>query len=140
MAEWHIKKLKMLCAYKKSQVSMEFMILAGISIFVLTIILGIVANESYNINKEKSEMAGEDLVAKAQKEITLASRVSDGYYREFSLPYRLGNKEYSIRISENRVIISTKQQDFWRTIPSAEGTFMKGNNTINKTNGIIYLN
>src|SRR3989344_6768059 len=126
MAEWHVR----------GQVAAEFMVLVGVLIFVFTLILGIIAGEAYNINKEKTDQLGNDIAAKAQKEISLAARVSDGYSRVFILPGKIGNKDYSISTSEGRVVVSIEGYDFWRTIPSVQGNIKKGNNIINKTNGV----
>ncbi|MBW2983806.1 hypothetical protein KY361_01720 [Candidatus Woesearchaeota archaeon] len=124
----------------KSQAAMEFMILAGVLLFILTIMLVVVANKTTYINQKKEVMLGEDAVTKVQKEINLAARVLDGYSREFTLPQKISNKDYNISIVGNEVILSTEEQDFWRVIPSVVGNITKGNNRINKTNGIIYLN
>lgn len=119
---------------------MEFMILAGFLLFMFLIILGIVSDNASYLNKKRDIIVGEDLVTKIQKELNLAARVKDGYYREFKLPQKLGKKDYNIVIIGNEVIASTKKQDFWRVIPNVTGTINKGANKINKTNGIIYLN
>lgn len=119
---------------------MEFMILAGFLLFMLITILAIVSNKTIDLHKKREIILGEDLVTKVQKEINLAARVLDGYSRNFTLPQKLGNKDYNIRIEGNEVIVNTSKQDFWRVIPNVTGNLKIGVNTINKTNDTIYLN
>lgn len=124
----------------KAQAAMEFMILVGVLLFIFVIMLGVVSSKTTYIAKKRETMTGEDIVTKVQKEINLAARVLDGYSREFTLPEKIGNKDYNISMAGNEVILSLEGQDFWRVIPSVVGNITKGNNKINKTNGVIYLN
>ena len=124
----------------KAQAAMEFMILVGILLFIFVTMLGVVSSKTTYMAEKRETMTGEDIVTKIQKEINLAARVLDGYYREFTLPEKIGNKDYNISIAGNEVILSLGEQDFWRVIPSVVGNITKGNNKINKTNGVIYIN
>jgi len=124
----------------KCQVALEFMLLVGFLLFIFVIVLGIVsANTSYMF-KKKEIIIGEDIATKVEKEINLAANVLDGYSRKFTLPQKLANKEYTIYIAGNEVIVHTEKQDFWRVIPLVIGNLSNGENTIKKTNGKIYLN
>lgn len=125
--------------YLKSQTAMEFIILAGFLLFFFIAVLGVASSNAYDLNRERAIIIGEDLATKVQKEINLAARVVDGYSREFTLPAKLGQKEYNISIIGNEVIITSGQNDFWRVIPPVIGNITQGRNTINKTNGIIYI-
>ena len=124
----------------KSQAAMEFMILVGILLLVFSIMFGVIASKTTDMSKKKEIIIADDIVTKVQKETNLAARVLDGYSREFTLPQNIANKDYNISIVGNEVILSTEKQDFWRVIPTVVGNVTKGNNRINKTNGIIYLN
>lgn len=119
---------------------MEFMLLAAFLLFMFIVVLGVVSTETAYINKKREIIIAEDIVTKVQKEINLAARVLDGYSREFTLPQKLGRKDYNISIVGNEVILKTEKQDFWRVIPSVAGNVTKGKNIINKTNGVIHLN
>ena len=124
----------------KSQAALEFLILVGIVLFIFTIMIGVVSSRTTDIYKKREAVIGEDIVTKVQKEVNLASRVLDGYTREFSIPQKIGKKNYSISITGNEVILSTEKEDFWKIIPSVVGNITKGSNTIRKTNGVIYIN
>jgi len=119
---------------------MEFLLLAGLLLLVFAVMMGIYSEKMAYSNKQKDILRGQDLVDKVQKEIAIASRVLDGYQRQFTLPSRLGNKEYTIRIIGKEVIASTDKQDFWRPIPSVVGNVTKGQNNIKRQNGTVYLN
>ena len=106
---------------------------------MLITILAVVSNKTIELHKQRDVILGEDLVTKVQKEINLAANVLDGYSRKFTLPQKIGNKDYTITISGNETIARTDIQDYWRVIPNVTGTINKGINTINKTNGSIYI-
>ena len=126
--------------HMKAQAAMEFMILVGVLLLIFAMMMAVVSSKTTYIARKKESMAGEDIVIKVQKEINLAARVLDGYHREFTIPEKIGNKDYDISIIGNEVILSLEGQDFWRVIPSVVGNVTKGNNRINKTNDVIYLN
>jgi hypothetical protein len=119
---------------------MEFMVLSGVLLLVLTLILAVVAQNTYDLNTKKEEVIAEDTIIKVQKELTIAVRMLDGYSRNFILPQKIGNKAYSISVSQGQLSLNTSNHYFWRTTPFVIGTIHPGTNTINKTNGTIYLN
>ena len=123
---------------------MEFMLLSAFLLFIFIFALGLItANSSYTSQK-KIDLTAEDIVTKVQKEINLAARVLDGYYREFYIPQKLVNKDYEIYIrrsaTRSEVVLHVDNKDFWSVVPSVEGELNKGSNKVNKTNDIIYLN
>ncbi len=122
------------------QAAMEFMILIGVVLFMFTLMVGIAAEKTNDIHKRREFLLNEDVVVKVQKELNLAARALDGYYREFELPQKISDKNYTIQIMGDEVVLSTEKEDFWRIIPPVVGNLTKGENRINKTNGIIYLN
>ncbi len=126
--------------YLKSQGASEFLILASFLLFMFIIIFGVISSNTSDLSRKRDILMGEDLVTKVQKEANLAAKVVDGYHREFYLPDKVGKKNYTIKIEENEVIVSTDRTDFWRIIPNITGNISKGINRINKTNGTIYLN
>ena len=124
----------------RAQGAMEFMVLAGILLLLFAIIMGIFGSQASDTNKQKIQLRAEDVVVKIQKEVHLAARVLDGYSREFTLPQRIVNKEYTLTIQGDEIVLHVMDDDFWRTIPPVVGNFTLGTNTIRKANGIIYLN
>jgi hypothetical protein len=126
--------------YLRAQGSMEFMVLSGVLLFALIVVLAIVADNTYYMNTKKEGVIAEDIIIKAQKEINLAARMVDGYSRSFALPQKIGNKAYSISVNSEDLSLNTSNHYFWRTIPKVVGQIQIGINTLNKTNGTIYLN
>jgi len=126
----------------KSQSSTEFLIFAGLG-FVMVIIFVILAvNEVKEFSDTKEFFLVKDLALKLQKEIFIASSVSDGYERSFDLPSKLDNfLEYSIIITNNNTItINSSISVFSVKIPSISGNFTNGTNKIEKIGGKIYAN
>jgi hypothetical protein len=123
-----------------AQAALEFILLSSILFFIFIVMFGIVSYNMSYANKKKTNMIGEDVVIKVQKEVNLAARVLDGYSREFYLPLKLGSKDYTISIQGNEVVASVDNDDYWRKIPNVTGIIRIGYNTIRKENGIIYLN
>lgn len=124
----------------KSQSAIEFLLLTGFVLLVFIVVIGIVSNNRYIINREKDNIVGNDILTKVQKEINLAAHVEDGYKREFILPSKIGNGVYSIYIARDEVIFEKGTESLWKKIPTARGNLTTGKNVLYKTNGTIYLN
>ena len=77
-----------------------------------------------------------------QNEINLALQSGEGYSREFELPQKAGNLEYEINIDFGVVYVKTINGRHALTIPIADvvGDINITTNTIEKINGVIYLN
>ncbi|MFC1768667.1 hypothetical protein ACFLZX_02790 [Nanoarchaeota archaeon] len=124
----------------RAQSAMEFLVLAGILLFILLVMLAVVSHQTSIVNQNRDTIVVEDIVAKIQKEINLAARVSDGYSRSFYLPSKVGKLDYSINIIGGEVIIDTGGQTYSRKVPPVVGNITKGNNVIRKNNETIYIN
>jgi hypothetical protein len=127
-------------AYLKSQVSLEFIALVGILLLTYIIFSLAITDQSILLHKKKETILIEDIAKKIQKEITIATRVSDGYYREFNVPETLEGINYTINVGEQLIEIDTEKQGIVLKIPEVIGNISKGINKINKTRGVIYLN
>ncbi|MBU2633876.1 MAG: hypothetical protein KJ674_01385 [Nanoarchaeota archaeon] len=95
---------------KKSQVSTEFMVFVGMSIVLLMVYM-VIANNFLNIAYTQQEItSAQDLAKILKNEINLASRVENGYIKEFQLPPEIDNKDYFIDIppSAREIEISYK--------------------------------
>src|SRR3989344_5578267 len=83
---------------KKSQVSTEFMVFVGMAVVLLMIYMAI-ANNFLNLAYSQREIiSAQDLAKILKNEINLASRVENGYIKEFQLPYQVDYKNYTIQI------------------------------------------
>ena len=83
---------------KTSQVSTEFMVFVGMAIVLLMIYM-VIANNFLNLAYAQQEIiSAQDLAKILKNEINLASRVENGYIKEFQLPEKIDNKGYFIDI------------------------------------------
>ena len=124
----------------KGQVSVEFMILVGMVFFAFIVVGIIVSEKNIDINKQKELLLAEDMAKSLQKEIILAKEVQEGYLREFFIPSTLQGYEFLLVNSADQVAVQTQSYSIHKNIPEIVGSFQKGNNTINKTGGVIYVN
>lgn len=124
----------------KAQSSMEFLMLIGILLLVFIMFYVVMFERVQELNDKKAIILGEDIATKVQKEILLAAKVSEGYQREFTLPQKIEGMNYSILIRGREVTVKTPKTEVVKIIPVVIGNITKEINTINKTNGIIYLN
>jgi hypothetical protein len=125
---------------KKAQVSVEFFLFLGLA-FAIALSFSIGSLDRLNeLRFKKENDAAMDVALKLQREILLAAYVEDGYSRSFTLPPLIEGINYTIRAQNSTVIVQSKKGFYSLPIPAAAGNFTKGTNTINKTNGIIYIN
>lgn len=131
---------------KKSQSSIEFMILVafilfGFSVFFAFIYGGISDNAIKKNNKELLDIA--NIV---KEEVDLAYKSSEGYRRVFKIPSKIENLDYEINITDNFVYIKTDNGKYSASIPikeinnSGSSSLIKGSNTIEKINGEVFIN
>jgi len=106
----------------------------------LVAFLGVINFRTDAAFAEKRSILTEDLLLKVQKEVQLASRVEDGYLRNFTLPSSLGTTSYEIDLFNNTIVVSTRDGNFSRRVPPVQGTIVKGLNQIEKRGGELHLN
>ena len=124
----------------KAQVSSEFYIFMGIA-FLVTISVSIYSFEqirTFNFQKENED--AKDLAIKLQRELLLASTVEEGYVRNFNIPDKINNKDYTLVVQNSTLMIISDQGFFLAALPKSIGTFNKGSNIINKSGGVIRVN
>lgn len=125
---------------KKSQVSLEFLLLIG---FVFMVSLGFILSASIQISNftdEKNNEAIADFGNALKTELTLASVVHPGYYRKISLPEKINGKiEYTVEMKNSTIIIVAQKYYFNNIIPNTQGQLQKGNNIIRNQNGVVVI-
>ena len=125
---------------KKAQVSMEFVFLVGLAFMVMLVFISSTRSEFDELRSEEERSLVKDVSVMVQHELIMASNLVDGYVRTFNIPLKIGGISYTIQIINNVLLTSTEDYEYVLNVPSIEGIIRKGDNTINKTNGIIYLN
>ena len=128
--------------HKKAQSAIEFVILTGVVIFFFTLFFMSVSEITGEKVKERKNLAIIEIASSVVDEINLALESSDGYTRQFKVPYNINGEEYSINITEDMVY--AKSYDYKAAIalpiPTVIGQVEKGNNLIKKSGGQIYIN
>ena len=128
----------MLC--KKAQTSTEFLFLVGIAFAITLVFTSFTRTNINDLNSQKEYFLLKDVIHNVQAEIVVASRVEDGYTRIFEIPHKLEYYNYTINISGRQLIATSKNYEYLVNIPNITGSIKKGNNLINKSGGVIYLN
>lgn len=128
--------------FKKAQVGMEFIIILGTLLFFVSLfLLAVQGNMEDKIYRRENLMVKEIAIT-VQNEINLALQSMDGYNRDFSIPKKVGNIDYTIEIVSGVVYINAGEGKHAMAFPVAEvvGNIQIPDNTIKKINGIILLN
>ncbi len=133
---------KIFTASKRSQTAIEFLILTGVIILFFSLFF-ISLNESMGDKiRERKNFEIKKIATSVQDEINLALKSSDGYSRQFKVPYDINGEEYDINTTGGMVYVRTldNRQTIAISIPTMAGQIIKGNNLIKKEGGQIYLN
>jgi hypothetical protein len=126
----------------RSQVSSEFMILAGVAALTMMIFLFYTSDMVRDASFRRETYAARDIGLTVQNELFLASQVKDGYQRTFELPFKHYDMDYNISIIRNIVVIHSAGHDVEQgfLIPQVVGNITKGFNTVSRRGGTVYLN
>lgn len=127
---------------KKSQSSIEFIILVGfVLLFFIIFFLVIQINIGDKI-KERKNLAVKEIAFAIQDEINLASKSTDGYQRRFKIANKIGEEDYYAKIIDGIIYVKTSDGKNAIALPvsNVTGDILKGDNLIRKENGGIYLN
>lgn len=127
---------------KKAQVGIELVIIIGALLMFMLFFLGIIGNNTLEKNRQKQDILTEQTAMNVRDEIALAFKSSNGYWRVFEVPQKIGNKEYNITLVDGFVYVISNDQKNSIALPieNVTGNIVKGQNTIKKINGTIYLN
>lgn len=134
---FYVKKYKL-----KSQSAMEFIVLASFMLLVILGFFAVTSTKMLDAKEEGNKKTAQDIVDFAYHEIEIAKPVNDGYTRFFEMPQTVNGINYSIGIIDNReLFVNYLGYEHIRFLSSnVTGNFVKGNNKISKSNGIIFIN
>jgi len=125
---------------KIGQVSMEFIFLVGLAFTIMIVFIASTRSEFSDLRSVEERSLVKDVSVMIQHELVMAASVEDGYYRIFNVPDELEGNDYSMYILNNTLVVYTDDYEYVLNMPSIVGDIQKGNNTINKTGNVIYLN
>jgi hypothetical protein len=123
----------------KAQVAVEISFIFGIGFLLLMMFIGLTYSHIEDLNSRKKQELIEDITFKLQKEIVLASNSKDGYYRNFTMPMKVGNDDYNATIYGNTLKVTIEDNQFWLKVPNVHGNATKGYNIIRKQDGEVYI-
>jgi hypothetical protein len=124
----------------KGQGAIEFIAIMGAVLFFFIIFFVVVSGNLEKKNLEKERIIAQSVALDLQTEIELATKSSEGYYREFSLPLNILGKDYDINISGSRVYVSVGSYGISYKVLEVNGSVVKGQNVIRKQNRSVFLN
>ncbi len=125
---------------RRGQAAFELLLIGGVIMIFLTIFLIVIMGNFSDLTKKKEALLLKELALQVQTEIHLASKSSEGYSREFTLPLNLGGRAYEANITDARIYARTAQNAISLNVEDVQGDVKKGINTIRKSNGVVYLN
>ena len=124
----------------KAQISAEFFVFLGLA-FLIAIAFEIASlDQLKDFRIQKESEAVKDIALKLQKEMFVATAVEDGYRRTFKIPSTLDGINYSLTTLNSTITVQSKNTIYLVSIPKSVGNVSKGNNMLNKTGGVIYIN
>lgn len=125
----------------RGQTAIEFMLLVAAA-FLILIVFAASTREEFLVAQSAKEYAlVKDLAFSLQSEVNRASFLEDGYRRTFRLEEKLDSTYvYNVSVVGTTILVATNNYDFSAAIFPVTGNFTKGQNTIRKTNGVLYLN
>ena len=120
---------------KKGQSSIEFMVLLGFAILVVSVILVLINADAERRQRAQNELVVQELFDLIDGEIRLATISMANYSRSFFIPPTLEGREYQVNITDGRdVVILFKEEQYVNFLnQTIAGEIEIGQNTITRT-------
>jgi len=127
---------------KKSQSSIEFVIILGVVLFFFMSFLIFVSMNMNSTTKEKRDAAMNEICHSISDEINLASASASGYERNFQIPADILGLQYNLTLDNNTLFLISEdgKHAVAYSVKTVQGTLNKGSNIIENRNGTILLN
>lgn len=126
---------------RKAQTSVEMLPFIGLALAFLLILTVLIAGRLISVQVQNEQNDLSVVTGNLHDEIRIAVTVSDGYDRNFTLPLRAGNKNYSLQIiNEQTILATTDSYESSLVTFNVTGQPKVGENTIRKNDGTISLN
>lgn len=135
----------MIKQHKKGQVAYEFLIVFLMISFIFTIITMYVGDRQGEELQKQQDEKSMQLGIELQELSIVASQMSSGFERTFTLPYTIGGKDYDVLLLSEYdsfcyVVISLPEYDREYLLPSCVGKLKKGENILINNNSILCFN
>jgi hypothetical protein len=125
----------------KGQSAMEFVVLASFMLLVILGFFAITTSRMFEAKEQMEETTAQQIADIAFREIELASTLSDGYTRVFSIPRNVNGVGYNITIIDDReLVVVFEGFEHIKFFPTnVTGNITKGMNQLRKEGNVIYL-
>lgn len=120
---------------KKAQSSIEFMVLIGFAMIVVSVTLAIISADAERRFSAQNEALVQELFIVIDTEINLASFSPATYEREIFLPHTLQGQSYNVSIQDTRDLVVNFNNNLYVHFlnQTITGNLEKGYNTLTKT-------
>jgi hypothetical protein len=127
---------------KKAQSALEFVVLVGFMLFFFVSFIFLLELNMQQKNSEKIDTGVREIALTVQDEINLAHSASDGYSRNFSLPFSILGSNYTAIINARSVYVITEDEKHAISLNvfDVTGQPRQGTNMIRNVQGVVYLN
>jgi len=121
---------------KKSQVSLEFIVLSATMMVIITLFLTMFQIKAINERRNILDKEVNSLLVFIKNEIRMAEEADPGYTRTFSLPQLIAGFDYVISLDEqhDEIALTVKGSEYVIHSPiHLTGSIDKGKNILKKT-------
>ena len=127
---------------RKAQSSFELSIIVAILLLFTVSIFAIIQVRMSSAIKERNDYLVQGIGNVISTETDLANSINGDYYREFTLPFSVEGKNYTLeKTSESDVVITIEDSSQVLFLnKNVTGVFSHGKNVIRKINGVISVN
>jgi hypothetical protein len=122
---------------RRAQIAIEFIIIMAMAIIIGMLFLASAADLFTRESEKQRITALNDVGYRIQDELILATTVTDGYERTFTVPSRADRFTYTVVSDAEAITLHSGSVIITYSLPAYTGSVQKGSNTITKINGTV---
>lgn len=124
---------------KRSQLSIEFIVMVGIAMTLLLLLMLLGNDLLKNTQESQKYTALRDYGYVLQSEILLAAKAEPGYQRVFFVPHKIDGFDYILESTPKSFSIKYKKHVFNFFLPEIDGDIKKGYNMVTTNSTAIII-
>lgn len=94
----------------KGQTSMEFFLLFGISMAVLSVLFGVITNKQATVFEKQNRDMAEQVASNVAFQVEMAMVQGEGYSRPFYLPRNIAGTNYTVNVANESVYVGWRDE------------------------------
>lgn len=94
----------------KGQTSMEFFLLFGISMAVLSILFGVITNKQATVFERHNADMAEQVASNVAFQVEMALVQGEGYSRPFYIPRNIAGTNYTVNVENESVYVGWREE------------------------------